>query len=54
LLPLTCDGYPPILNIFVPQVGQIPVVAFFLFFMTVGLGSFISFFALHFTQYACI
>ena len=48
-------GYPlPILNIFVPQTGQAPCVAGFTFFIVMELASFISRFALHFTQYACI
>ena len=44
----------PILNIFVPQVSQVPVVAGLPFFMVIAVASFISFFALHFTQYASI
>ena len=40
----------PILNILVPQVGQIPCVAGLPFFMVISLGSFISLLALHFTQ----
>ena len=41
-------------NIFVPQLGQTPWVAGLPFFMVIALASFISFFARHFTQYACI
>jgi hypothetical protein len=50
------DSYfaAPILNIFVPHVGQIPVVAGLLFFITTGWAFFISRLALHFTQYASI
>ena len=44
----------PILNIFVPQCEQVPEVAGFPFFMVTAVGSFISFFALHLTQYASI
>ena len=40
----------PILNILVPQVGQVPWVAGFLFFIVTALGLFISFLALHLTQ----
>ena len=47
-------NYFPILNIVVPQVGHDPLVAGFLFFIVVAMGFFISFFDLHFTQYACI
>jgi hypothetical protein len=42
----------PILDILVPQVGQVPEVAGRLFFMTIALAPFISFFARHLTQYA--
>ncbi len=42
----------PILNILVPQVGQIPSVAGLPFFMVTAFESFMSRFALHFTQYA--
>jgi hypothetical protein len=42
--------YLPILNILVPQVEQVPVVAGLPFFMVIAVGFFISFFALHFTQ----
>jgi len=48
------DYLPPILNIFVPQVPQVPVVAGLPFFIVIAVGFFISFFALHFTQYASI
>jgi hypothetical protein len=44
----------PILNILVPQVGHTPWVAGRPFFIVISLGSFISLFALHFTQYASI
>jgi hypothetical protein len=40
----------PILNILVPQVGQVPVVAGLLFFIVIALGAFISFLVLHLTQ----
>jgi hypothetical protein len=40
----------PILNILVPQVGHTPWVAGRPFFIVISLGSFISLFALHFTQ----
>jgi hypothetical protein len=43
-------NYAPILNIFVPQDGQMPWVAGRPFFMVIATGSFISFLALHFTQ----
>jgi hypothetical protein len=42
----------PILNTLVPQVGQVPWVAGFLFFKVTSLGFLISFFARHLTQYA--
>lgn len=42
----------PILNTLVPQVEQVPVVAGLPFFIVVDVGFLISFFALHFTQYA--
>ena len=42
----------PILNILVLQTGQIPCVAGLPFFIVTACGSFISRFALHFTQYA--
>ena len=44
----------PILNIFVPQWEQVPWVAGLPFFIVTGVGSFISFLALHLTQYASI
>jgi len=44
----------PILNILVPQSGQVPSVAGLPFFMVTGVGFFISFLALHFMQYASI
>jgi hypothetical protein len=40
----------PILNILVPQVGHTPWVAGRPFFIVISLVSFISLFALHFTQ----
>jgi hypothetical protein len=40
----------PILNIFVPQVGQTPWVAGLPFFIVISFGSFISRLALHLTQ----
>jgi hypothetical protein len=40
----------PILNIFVPHVGQTPWVAGLPFFIVISLGSFISRLALHLTQ----
>jgi hypothetical protein len=40
----------PILNILVLQVGHTPWVAGRPFFIVISLGSFISLFALHFTQ----
>ena len=43
----------PILNILVPHERQVPCVAGLPFFMVITFGSFISFFDLHFTQYAC-
>lgn len=46
------SGILPILNIDVPQVGHVPLHAGLPFFITVGFGSFMSLFALHFTQYA--
>jgi hypothetical protein len=42
----------PILNILVPQVGQIPEVAGLPFFIVIALGAFISLFFRHLTQYA--
>jgi hypothetical protein len=47
---LDCYLALPILNILVPQVGQAPVVAGFLFFIVTALGFFISFLARHLTQ----
>jgi hypothetical protein len=44
----------PILNIFVPQVGQTPWVAGLPFFIVISFVSFISRLALHLTQYAFI
>jgi hypothetical protein len=44
----------PILNILVPQEGQVPLVAGLLFFMVTSCGDFISFLARHLTQYASI
>jgi hypothetical protein len=44
----------PILNIFVPQVGQTPWVAGLPFFIVMALASFISFLVRHLTQYACM
>ena len=49
------SGYAfPILNILVPQFGQVPWVAGLPFFMVIALASFISLLARHFIQYACI
>ena len=42
----------PILNILVLQVGHTPWVAGLPFFIVIALGLFISFLALHLTQYA--
>jgi hypothetical protein len=42
----------PILNIFVPQIEQIPVVAGLPFFIVTFFSSFIDLFDLHLTQYA--
>ncbi len=48
------QGYAlPILNIFVPHAGHVPWVAGLPFFMVIAFESFISFFDLHLTQYAC-
>jgi hypothetical protein len=44
----------PILNIFVPQEGQVPWVAGLPFFIVIDFGSLISLFVRHFIQYACI
>lgn len=40
----------PILNILVPQVGQVPVVAGFPFFIVISVGLVISFLDLHLMQ----
>ncbi len=45
-------NYPPIRNIPVPHLGQVPFMAFLLFFIVILLGFFISRLALHLTQYA--
>ncbi len=45
-------GQPPMRNIFVPQTGQVPWVAGLPFFIVIFCASFMSRFALHFTQYA--
>jgi hypothetical protein len=45
-------GTLPILNNLAPQVSQVPSVAGLPFFMVIRLGSFISFFPQHLTQYA--
>jgi hypothetical protein len=42
------------LNIFVPQVLHVPVVAGLPFFIVMAVGFTISFLALHLTQYASI
>ena len=42
----------PILNIFVPQIEHIPVVAGLPFFIVTFFSSFIDLFDLHLTQYA--
>jgi hypothetical protein len=44
----------PILNILVLHVGQVPVVAGLSFFIVTALGFFITFLALHLTQYPSI
>jgi hypothetical protein len=44
----------PILNIFVPQMEQIPVVAGLPFFIVTFFSSFIDLFDLHLTQYPSI
>lgn len=44
----------PILYIFVPHVPHVPVTAGLPFFIVTSWASFISLFALHFTQYASI
>jgi hypothetical protein len=48
------SAYLPILNIFVPQVAHVPVVAGLPFFIVIAVGFFISCFDLHLTQYASI
>lgn len=50
------EGYfdEPILNILVPQRGQVPWVAGRPFFILMFFGLDISLLALHFMQYACI
>lgn len=45
---------PPILNILVPQTEHVPDSALRPFFMVTCFSPFISLFALHFTQYACV
>jgi hypothetical protein len=45
-------GIAPIRNTLVPQVGHVPLTAGRPFFSFTSLGSLISLFALHFTQYA--
>jgi len=45
-------GIAPIRNTFVPQVGHVPFTAGRPFFSLVSLGSLMSLFSLHFTQYA--
>jgi hypothetical protein len=45
---------PPILNILVPQTVHVPEIALRPFFMVTCFSPFISLFALHFTQYACV
>ncbi len=46
------DAFPPkILNMTVPQVGHLPLMALRPFFITSSIASTISFFALHLTQY---
>ena len=47
----TVDLPPRILNITVPQVGHLPLMALRPFFMVSSTASMISFFALHLTQY---
>ena len=43
-------AYLPILNILVPHVTQVPVIAGLPFFIVIAVGLTISFFALHLTQ----
>jgi triosephosphate isomerase len=45
------QAYPPMRNILVPHLGQVPFVAGLPFLSFTLFGSFISRFALHFTQY---
>jgi len=45
-------GIAPIRNTLVPHVGHVPLTAGRPFFSLTSLGSLISLFALHFTQYA--
>jgi hypothetical protein len=45
------DFPPKILNMTVPQVGHLPLIALRPFFMVSSTASIISFFALHLTQY---
>src|SRR5436190_10751668 len=46
------EAFPPkILNITVPQVGHLPLMALRPFFIVSSTASMISFFALHLTQY---
>jgi hypothetical protein len=45
------SAFPKILNITVPQVGHLPLIALRPFFMVSWAASTISFFALHLTQY---
>jgi len=51
---LGADHDFPILNILVPQSAQVPSVAGLPFFIVTTVGFCISFFALHFMQYASI
>ena len=49
------ENYPfPIINIFVLQVGHVPLVAGLPFFMVMDFGSFISLLVLHLTQYPVV
>src|SRR5215204_1117159 len=45
---------PPILNIFVSQTVHVPDIAPLPFFIVTCFSFFMSLFALHFTQYACV
>ena len=47
----TADLPPSILNMTVPHVGHLPLIALRPFFMVSSTASTISFFALHLTQY---